>query len=52
LLGFIGNIGSNLNQIAKVGNSGDGVDVIDLNRELRYLHEARDALLKALGREP
>lgn len=52
LLGLIGNIGSNLNQIAKVGNSGDGVDAVDLDRELRYLHEARDALMKALGREP
>lgn len=52
LLGLFGNIGSNLNQIARAANTGDGVDVVDLNRELAYLHEARDALMKALGREP
>lgn len=52
LLGLFGNIGSNLNQIARAGNSGDGIDAVDLAKELAYLHDARDAILKALGRDP
>ncbi len=55
LLGELGKIGSNLNQIAKHMNAGregtDGVEVsIDL--ALRDLMELRLVCLQALGREP
>ena len=52
LLGEIGHVGSNLNQIAKAANSGDGVDVRALDWTLNALLGVRDAVLKALGREP
>lgn len=52
LLGELGHIGGNLNQLAKAANSGDQIDVIDLSTELRGLALMRDAILKALGREP
>jgi hypothetical protein len=52
LLGEIGRVGSNLNQIAKAANSGDGIDVRALDWTLAALHVVRDAVLKALGREP
>lgn len=52
LLGVFGNIGSNINQIARAANSGDEVDALDLGRVLAYLEQTRDALLKALGRDP
>jgi len=52
LLGLFGNIGSNLNQIARAANSGDGVDAVDFARELANLQVARNAILKALGRDP
>lgn len=51
LLGLFGNIGSNLNQIARAANSGDGIDAVDLARELAGLGMAREAILKALGRD-
>lgn len=48
LLGLLGNIGSNINQIARAANSGDGVDVMDLGQALGILrhlaHETRKAL--------
>ena len=50
LLGHIGHIGSNLNQIAKAANSGDGVDTRALAYELAGLGGLRAAILKALGR--
>jgi hypothetical protein len=50
LLGQLGHIGGNLNQIARAANSDEQIDVIDLSVELRGLNEARDAILKALGR--
>ena len=52
LLGLFGNIGSNLNQLAKSANSGDEIDGIDLRIEIDALRLARDAVLRALGREP
>lgn len=51
LLGQIGHIGSNLNQIAKSANSGDGVDAVDLAREITGLGLVRSAILEALGRD-
>ena len=50
LLGQIGHIGSNINQIARVANEGDGIDHVDLSRELDALGPVRDAILEALGR--
>jgi hypothetical protein len=52
LLGELGHVGSNLNQIAKAANSGDGVDVRAIEWTLGALHVVRDAVLKALGRAP
>jgi hypothetical protein len=52
LLGHIGHIGSNLNQLAKVANAGDGIGVVELARELTGLGQVRDAILAALGRDP
>jgi len=55
LLGELGKIGSNLNQIAKHANAGreitDGT-VADINMVLRDLTELRLVCLQALGREP
>lgn len=52
LLGLFGNIGSNLNQIARAANNGDDLDAVDFSRAIDYLRDGRDELLKALGREP
>jgi hypothetical protein len=51
LLGEIGRVGSNLNQIAKAANSGDGVDLRALDWTMNALLGVRDAVLKALGRD-
>lgn len=52
LLGHLGSVGNNLNQIARVANTGDGVDHNDLALALGELHTVRDAILEALGRAP
>lgn len=52
LLGELGHIGSNLNQIARVGNAGEGIDDVALAEALGGLSEVRDAILSALGRDP
>lgn len=52
LLGELGHVGGNLNQIARDMNFGRGVDAWDLKRELQGLGLVRDAILKALGRDP
>jgi Bacterial mobilisation protein (MobC) len=52
LLGELGHIGGNLNQLAKAANSGTIVYGGEIDAALRGLAEARDAILKALGREP
>lgn len=52
LLGELGHIGSNLNQIARAGNSGEQIDVIDLTNTERAILVMRDAVLTALGRPP
>lgn len=51
LLGQIGHIGSNINQIARLANIRDDVDVTRLNTELAGLAVVRVAILKALGRD-
>ena len=52
LLGELGKIGSNLNQLAKDSNSGVMVYEGEIDAANRALVEMRDAVLRALGREP
>jgi hypothetical protein len=51
LLGELGHVGSNLNQIARVANLRDEVDAAELTLTLGDLAVVRDAILKALGRD-
>jgi hypothetical protein len=51
LLGEIGHVGGNLNQIARDMNFGNGVDAWELKQTLASLGLVRDAILKALGRD-
>jgi hypothetical protein len=51
LLGELGHVGGNLNQIACDMNFGRGVDARDLKQELHGLGLVREAILKALGRD-
>lgn len=52
LLGELGKIGGNLNQLAKATNQGLVVYQNEILVALGGLRVLRDALLKALGREP
>ena len=52
LLGEIGKIGGNLNQLAKAVNSGVLVYGSEIDAELGGLKEVRKAILAALGRTP
>lgn len=52
LLGEIGHIGSNLNQLARTSNTGLPVTRDDLGAALTDLRSVRDAILSALGRAP
>ena len=52
LLGEIGHIGSNINQLAKAANTGVLVYEGELTSAGRAIIEMRDALLSALGRMP
>jgi hypothetical protein len=52
LLGELGHVGANLNQIAREVNQGQGVDRIGLVEDIRSLRVLRDAILSALGRLP
>ena len=52
LIGQMGYVGNNLNQIARALNSGDEADRQALIQALGDLHMMRDAALKALGRSP
>lgn len=51
LLGELGHIGSNLNQIARVANIRDDVDPVRLDAMLAELTAVRAAILRALGRD-
>ena len=51
LLGEIGHVGGNLNQIARGMNFGHGIDAFDLKQTLGGLGLVRNAILKALGRD-
>jgi hypothetical protein len=52
LLGELGKIGSNLNQLAKAANQGIVVYQNEILFALGGLKVLRDAILRALGREP
>ena len=52
LLGELGKIGGNLNQIAKAVNSGALVYGGEIDAGLGSLQEVRNAILTALGRAP
>ena len=52
LLGSLGHIGGNLNQLAHHANAGMPGDRSALARALDDLRALRDAVLTALGREP
>jgi hypothetical protein len=52
LLGELGKIGGNLNQIARSMNTGVVVYENEIDMALGGLADVRDAILKALGRTP
>ena len=52
ILGALGHIGGNLNQIARAMNTGDDLDRVAHAEALGGLQAVRDAILKALGRDP
>jgi hypothetical protein len=52
LLGALGQVGNNLNQIAHTLNAGQPLDRHGLCEALAGLGVVRNAVLKALGREP
>ena len=52
LVAHIGKVGSNLNQLAHVGNAGAVVDGVALAAELAELANVRAAIRAALGRDP
>ena len=52
LLGEIGHVGGNINQIARAVNAGAIVYTGEIDSALGGLREVREAILKALGRAP
>ncbi len=52
LLGQVGYVGNNINQISRVLNGGGDLDYPSLNVALADLVVVRDAILSALGRAP
>jgi len=52
ILGALGHIGGNLNQLAKDRNSGATVYEGEIALAARALADMRDAVMTALGREP
>lgn len=52
LLGQIGYLGNNINQIARIMNGGGEADMPALNEALAGLGSVRNAILQALGRAP
>jgi phosphate uptake regulator len=51
-LGLLGNLASNINQVARALNSGDDADHDLLRIALGSIREMREGVLQALGREP
>lgn len=52
LLGELGKVGGNLNQLARAANQGEPGYPAEILAELSALQKVRDAILIALGREP
>jgi hypothetical protein len=52
LLGELGKIGGNLNQLARAANAGVIVYEGEIDTALGGLREVRDAIMQALGRAP
>jgi hypothetical protein len=52
LLGEIGKIGSNLNQLTRAANNGLLVYTGEIDAALGGLRDVRDAIMVALGRDP
>jgi uncharacterized protein (DUF1778 family) len=52
LLGEVGKIGSNLNQLARAANTGVLIYEGEIDTALGGLVEVRNAIMTALGREP
>jgi len=52
ILGEIGRIGNNINQIARAINSGDAADVPELRDALHACLDIRGAIYQALGKNP
>ena len=52
LLGHLGKIGSNLNQIARHMNEGGKPEMAELRRALDAVHEIYGATMEAMGRKP
>ena len=52
LLGQLGHVGSNINQIARASNVGEPPEADELTDALTGLTRVREAILRALGREP
>jgi Bacterial mobilisation protein (MobC) len=52
LLGSLGHVGGNLNQLAHRFNSGLPTDRQEVLEAIRSLNPVRDAVLRALGRDP
>ena len=51
VLGLLGRVGGNVNQISRSLNFGDGFQQRELNKALKEITEMRNALMTALGRE-
>lgn len=52
LLGALGHVGGNLNQLAHTANTGMPIDGAEITAALASLSAVRDAILRALGRAP
>lgn len=52
LLGELGRVGNNINQIARAINAGEDYGVPELREALRAYLDLRDAIFVALGMEP
>ena len=51
-LGLHGRCGNNMNQIARSGNAGNPVDLPELHQAIKEWGQVRDALYRALGKNP
>lgn len=52
ILGHVGRIGNNINQIARALNSGEKAPIHDLPAALRAYMDIRNAIYEALGKTP